>query len=60
MSAYPANLLEALRAEPGVKLSERATKDADWWPGDAPQDKKAAEKRMVQLAELLSDLQERL
>ncbi|MGX1589885.1 PPK2 family polyphosphate kinase [Glutamicibacter sp. NPDC055491] len=60
MSAYPANLLEALRAEPGVKLSERATKDADWWPGDAPQDKKAAEKRMEQLAELLSDLQERL
>ncbi|MFJ5105919.1 MULTISPECIES: PPK2 family polyphosphate kinase [unclassified Glutamicibacter] len=60
MSAYPANLLEALRAEPGVELSERATKDADWWPGDAPQDKKAAEKRMEQLAELLSDLQERL
>lgn len=60
MSAYPANLLEALRAEPGVKLSERATKDADWWPGDAPQDKKAAEKRMEQLAELLSNLQERL
>ncbi|GAA3304388.1 PPK2 family polyphosphate kinase [Glutamicibacter nicotianae] len=60
MSAYPANLIEALRAEPGLKLSQRATKDAQWWPADAPQDKKAAEKRMVELAPLLSELQERL
>lgn len=60
MSAYPANLIEALRAEPGLKLSQRATKDAQWWPADAPQDKKAAEKRMDELAPLLSELQERL
>ncbi|MGP9651540.1 PPK2 family polyphosphate kinase [Glutamicibacter sp. AOP38-B1-38] len=60
MSKYPASLLEALRAEPEMKLSERATKDASWWPEDAPKNKKAAEKRMEQLAEELSELQERL
>ncbi|UYQ76506.1 polyphosphate kinase 2 family protein [Glutamicibacter sp. JL.03c] len=60
MSSYPANLVEALRAEPGLKLSERAAKDPDWWPEDAPQDKKAAQKRMEEIAQPLSDLQERL
>ncbi len=60
MSSYPANLIEALRAEPGLKLSERATKNPDWWPKDAPQDKKTAQKRMEEIAQPLSDLQERL
>lgn len=60
MSTYPANLLEALRAEPGLKLSQRATKDPGWWPDDAPQNKKAAQQRMEEIAQPLSDLQERL
>jgi len=60
LSSYPANLIEALRAEPGLKLSQRATKDPDWWPKDAPQNKKAAQKRMEEIAQPLSDLQERL
>lgn len=60
MSSYPANLIEALRAEPGLKLSERATKNPDWWPKDAPQDKKTAQERMEEIAQPLSDLQERL
>ena len=60
MSSYPANLIEALRAEPGLKLSERATQNPDWWPKDAPQDKKTAQKRMEEIAQPLSDLQERL
>lgn len=60
MSAYPASLIQALRAEPGLKLSERATKNPAWWPKDAPGDKNAAEKRLEELAPLLSDLQERL
>jgi PPK2 family polyphosphate:nucleotide phosphotransferase len=60
MSAYPASLIQALRAEPGLKLSDRATKNPAWWPKDAPGDKNAAEKRLEELAPLLSDLQEQL
>ncbi|MGO2328544.1 MAG: polyphosphate kinase 2 family protein, partial [Glutamicibacter arilaitensis] len=60
MSAYPASLIQALRAEPGLKLSDRATKNPVWWPKDAPGDKNAAEKRLEELAPLLSDLQEQL
>lgn len=59
MSSYPKNLIKALRAEPDLKLSQRATKNPDWWPKDAPQDKKAAQKRMDKIAQPLSDLQER-
>ncbi|WP_313812748.1 PPK2 family polyphosphate kinase [Glutamicibacter sp.] len=60
MSSYPENLLMCLRAEPGVHLEQRATKNPTWWPGDAPQDKKQAAVRMKVLAVQLSDLQERL
>lgn len=60
MNSYPANLIECLRAEPGIRLSERATESPDWWPADAPQDKKQGAARMKVLAAELSDLQERL
>ncbi len=60
MSSYPANLIKCLRADPGIRLEQRATKNPDWWPEDAPQDKKQAASRMKELAGELSDLQERL
>ena len=60
MTAYPENLISALRAEPGLDLSRRATGDPDWWPADAPQDKKEAALRMKELGGELSSLQERL
>ncbi|MFJ2620654.1 PPK2 family polyphosphate kinase [Glutamicibacter sp. NPDC087344] len=60
MTAYPETLMNALRAEPGLKLSDRATKAPAWWPSDAPQDKREAAERMKELGTLLSDLQERL
>lgn len=60
MSSYPANLIECLRAEPGIRLAQRATKNPGWWPSAAPQDKKQAAARMKDLAAELSDLQERL
>ena len=60
MTAYPENLISALRVEPGLDLSQGATGDPDWWPADAPQDKKEAAQRMKELGEELSSLQERL
>lgn len=60
LSSYPKNLIKALRAEPDLKIADRATKNPDWWPEGAPKNKKAAQERLDELALALSELQERL
>ncbi|WP_404286070.1 PPK2 family polyphosphate kinase [Glutamicibacter arilaitensis] len=60
MSDYPQNLVDALRVVGEVDLSTRATKQPDWWPKDAPQDKTTAAQRMAQMADEAGELQEKL
>lgn len=53
-------MLDALRAQPGVPLSDRATANPTWWPSDAPQSKAEGKKALAELGEQLSAYQERL